>query len=197
MSGLDNIIKHIETSATETATEMLNKAQAEANKIVEAGKAAADEKAAAINKQAEIDAANAAKRIESAADQSLKRYLLQAKQWEIDRTIAAALDRLQAMPDAAYFETILKMVDKYAPCGKDGEIKFSAEDLGRMPADFAARLNEKLAGKANLTVSSEAVNINGGFILAYGDVEENCSLDALAESSKEVLQDKISQILFD
>mgnify|MGYP002623129425 CR=1 FL=1 len=196
MSGLDNIINHIETSATTTASEMLEKAKADAEAIIASGKAKADENAAAIDKQGAADAQAARKRIESRADQSLKRYILQAKQWEIDRTIAAALDKIQAMPDAAYFETILKMVDKYAP-DHDGVIRFSGEDLERMPKGFEARINETLAGRAKLTLSKEAVNINGGFVLEYGDIEENCSLDALAESSKEELQDKISQILFD
>lgn len=196
MSGLDNIIKHIETTATQTATEMLDKARADAQSILAQGKANAEENAAAIDRQGVADANAARKRIESRADQNLKRYLLQAKQWEIDRTIAAALDKIQAMPDAAYFETILKMVDKYAP-DKDGQIRFSAVDLARIPKGFEERINETLGGRARLTLSDEAVNINGGFILDYGDVEENCSLDALAESSKEVLQDRISQILFD
>ena len=197
MSGLDNIIKHIETSATETANGMIEKANADAAKILESGKAAADEKAAAIDKQGANDAVNARKRIESGAEQTLKRYLLQAKQWEIDRTIAAALDKIQTMPDAAYFETILKMIGKYAPEGRNGEIRFSAEDIARLPAGFQDRIDAQMAGKAKLTISLEAVNINGGFILDYGEIEENCSLDALADSLKEELQDKISQILFD
>ncbi len=196
MSGLENIIKHIESTATKTATDMLEKAKADAESIIASGKANAEENAAAITRQGEADANGARKRIQSRADQNLKRYLLQAKQWEIDRTIAAALDKIQAMPDAAYFETILKMVDKYAPA-RDGKIRFSAEDLERMPKGFEARVNEVLAGRAKLTLSDEAVRINGGFVLDYGDIEENCSLDALAESSKEELQDKISQILFD
>lgn len=196
MSGLENIIKHIESTATKTATDMLEKAKADAESIIASGKANAEENAAAISRQGEADAKGARKRIESRADQNLKRYLLQAKQWEIDRTIAAALDKIQAMPDAAYFETILKMVDKYAPA-KDGKIRFSEEDLARMPKGFEARINERLDGRAKLTLSDEAVRINGGFVLDYGDIEENCSLDALAESSKEELQDKISQILFE
>ncbi len=196
MSGLENIIKHIESTATKTATDMLEKAKADAESIIASGKANAEENAAAITRQGEADANGARKRIQSRADQNLKRYLLQAKQWEIDRTIAAALDKIQAMPDAAYFETILKMVDKYAPA-KDGKIRFSEEDLARMPKGFEARINERLDGRAKLTLSDEAVRINGGFVLDYGDIEENCSLDVLAESSKEELQDKISQILFD
>ena len=197
MSGLDNIIKHIETSATETANGMIDKANADAAKIIESGKAAADEKAAAIRKQGDMDAVNAKKRIESSAEQSLKRYILQAKQWEIDRTIAAALDKIQALPDAQYFETILKMVKKYAPEGRNGEIRFSAEDISRLPAGFQDSIDAALAGKAQLKISLDTVNINGGFVLDYGDIEENCSLDALADSYKEDLQDKISQILFD
>ena len=195
MSGLDKIIKNIETSATETPTGILDKAKAQADEIVNSGKEAADKKEAAIAKQGELDAAATKKRIDSAAEQTLRKYILEAKQWEINKTIAAALDKIQALPADEYFEDILKMVGKYAP-EKEGTIKFSAADLGRMPADLESRINKKLQGKGSLKISKEPVNINGGFILDYGDVEENCSLDALAESLKEKLQDEISTILF-
>ena len=38
--------------------------------------------------------------------------------------------------------------------------------------------------------------INGGFVLTYGGIEENCSIDALFDAAHEVLQDKVQEILF-
>jgi V/A-type H+-transporting ATPase subunit E len=50
---------------------------------------------------------------------------------------------------------------------------------------------------ASLIISENTVTIDGGFILKYGDVEENCSFDALFSSAKEELSDRVNAILFE
>ena len=85
---------------------------------------------------------------------------------------------------------IKKMLEKYAS-GKKGLLYFSGTDLKRLPADM-----NSIAAGYNLEISKEPADIDGGFILSYGDIEENCSFDVLIESSKEELQDKIGQILW-
>lgn len=196
MSGLDKIIGHIEASAAENAAKLIDSAKAEADRILSLGKEEAESKEAAIKKQAELDVAATSRRIESAADQSLKRYLLQAKQKEIDSVITEAKDTLLGLGNADYFKVILHMIPKYAD-EKDGVIRFSENDLARIPKDFEKKINAALEGKGSLVLSKESVDIDGGFVLEYGDIEENCSFSALIEASKEDLQDKIGQILFE
>jgi V/A-type H+-transporting ATPase subunit E len=43
---------------------------------------------------------------------------------------------------------------------------------------------------------NETQEMSGGFILLYGDIEENCSFDALFLQAKEELQDKVRDYLF-
>ena len=50
--------------------------------------------------------------------------------------------------------------------------------------------------KASLKISREAREIEGGFVLSYGGIEENCSFDALFASAGEQLQDVVQKILF-
>ena len=88
------------------------------------------------------------------------------------------------------FSVLEKMIKRYST-GQSGEIRFSETDLSRMPAAF-----EKTISESGLTLSKEPVSINGGFILDYGEIEENCRFEALIHASKETLQDKIGQILF-
>ena len=38
--------------------------------------------------------------------------------------------------------------------------------------------------------------MNGGFVLAYGGIEENCSIDALFEERADALSDAVRKILF-
>jgi len=195
MSGLEKIIEHIEGSATEAAGKLIEGAKAEAARILEAGKADADAKAANVRKQGELDVAAASKRIQSAADMTEKRLLLAARQEEIETVLEQALAQLKGQEADTYFDCILKMLPKYA-LDRDGEIRFGAKDLERLPKDLQSRVDEVLKGKGHHKISDEPVNIDGGFILVYGDIEENCSFDALVEASRDDLSDKISQIMF-
>ena len=73
----------------------------------------------------------------------------------------------------------------------------SGEDLARLPAYFPRKLSEIGAAKGGtLVLSEESREIKGGFILAYGGIEENCSFEALFEAEKERLQDIVRAQLF-
>ncbi|MBR5930788.1 MAG: V-type ATP synthase subunit E [Lachnospiraceae bacterium] len=190
MSGLEKILEHIKSEATDTADEMLRKAKAEAEKIVEAEKKDAAFRADQIKKQSELDVTAANSRIQSAGDLKEKRMILEAKQKEIDDVFTATMDYLANLDDAAYFEIIERMIPRYAD-GIEGTIRFNAKDLARVPES-----TKKVAKDNLLTLSDEPAEIDGGFILVYRNIEENCSFDALISASREDLQDKIGQILF-
>ena len=190
MSGLDKILEYITQEANAEADKIISSAQEEAAAIVSSEKKKADDQAAVIMKQAESDAAAQATRIESAAQMKEKRILLQAKQDKIDEVFALAKEQLLGLDDEKYFEMIQRMIRKYAS-GESGQIKFSQRDLDRIPAALKEQLED-----TGLQVSSEPADIDGGFILSYGDIEENCSIDVLISESREVLQDKISGMLF-
>lgn len=195
MSGLDKILEHINTDATNTANELIQSAKDEAAKILAGLKDEATAKANAIDEQSKVAVETAKSRIASAADQKEKRMILEAKQGEIDKVINTALEKMQNLDDKSYFDTIVKMVEKYAHAGKEGIISFSAKDLARLPKDFIEQLQKAKDG-AKLEIAKEPADIKSGFLLSYGDIEENCSFDALIEASRETLQDKIGQQLF-
>ena len=77
----------------------------------------------------------------------------------------------------------------------DGEMYFSSKDLKRMPKDFETKLNEHLK-QGTLKISSKPCEIDAGFILVYGGIEENCSFNALFKAQNDILRDKISAIIF-
>ena len=47
-----------------------------------------------------------------------------------------------------------------------------------------------------LEFSGEVRNIDGGFILVYGGIEENCSIDAVFAEKRDELLDQVRKILF-
>ena len=65
---------------------------------------------------------------------------------------------------------------------------------------FAAQIKQSggtiSATNGKLKVSSEPKNIDGGFILAYGDIEINCSFDALISEKIDVIKDTLNKIIF-
>ena len=63
-----------------------------------------------------------------------------------------------------------------------------------MPEGFRAEIARMAAENkgGSLTVSGETRRMEGGFVLVYGGVEENCSFRALFDSRKDELQDKVN-----
>ncbi len=190
MSGLEKILEHIKSEATSTADEMLRAAKAEAEKIVDTEKKEAAFRADQIKRQSELDVTATRNRIQSAGDLKEKRMILEAKQKEIDDVFTATMEYLSNLDDAGYFAIIDKMIPRYAD-GIEGTIRFNAKDLARVPESTKKVIKDNL-----LTISDQPAQIDGGFILVYKDIEENCSFDSLISASREDLQDKIGQILF-
>lgn len=197
MTGLEKILKAIEEEASKAAAEVIAKAQREADEITAEAKVEAEKKCAEIAKKSEADVKSLLSRAESAAALQEKKLFLDAKQQIISKVIEDAKNTLKTLSDQEYFDVIVKMVQKHA-LSAQGSIIFSMADKKRMPKDFEASIQKALSGKAGaaLTISDEIRNLDGGFILIYGEVEENCSFDALFASAKEELQDKVNAFLF-
>ena len=198
MTGLEKILKAIEEDATNAANSVIAKANREAEEITNAAKAEAEKKRAEIAKKSEADIKALLSRAESAAALQEKKLILKEKQQIISNIISKAQYSLSNLTDQEYFEVIIRMVKKYA-LAQAGNIVFSAADKIRLPKDFDSELTKALENRAgaSLSISDETRNLDGGFILIYGEVEENCSFNALFGAAKEDLQDKVNAILFE
>jgi V/A-type H+-transporting ATPase subunit E len=198
MTGLDKVLKAIEEEAQTGADVIIAEAEKQSDAILAAARQEAESVCSRIAEKSEADVKAVISRSESAAALQEKKILLNAKQQMISNIITKARNSLAALPDSEFVEIILQMVKKYAH-NKPGKILFSASDLKRLPKDFNERLKIALVGKsgAALTIAEESVSFNGGFLLVYGDIEENCSYDALFAAEKDILQDKVNSLLFD
>jgi len=198
MTGLEKILKVIEEDATKSAEVVIAEATRQAEEITTAAKADSEMKRANIAKQSEIDVKACLSRAESAALLQEKKLILNAKQQMISNVITSSMESLVKLPDKEYFEIIIKMLNKYA-LDQSGQILFSTKDKQRLPIEFENTIRTALLEKkgASLTISEEMRGFNGGFILIYGNVEENCSFDALFFAAKEDLQDKVCALLFE
>lgn len=198
MTGLEKILKAIEDQGQAAADAIIAEAKQTAESILAAAKLDAEKKSSQIAEKSAADVKSAINRAESAAALQEKKILLETKQQIISNIITNARKKLAELPDSEFTDIILKMVKKYSH-NRPGTIVFSATDKKRLPVDFSDKLKSALVEKpeATLTVSEESANIDGGFLLIYGDVEENCSFDALFSTAKDSLQDKVNSLLFD
>lgn len=196
MAGLDKIISQIKEESQEAAARTLAAAREEADQILAQAQRDGEAECADIQRRSAQATANILERGRSAAELKKRGSILARKQQLIGGIIERAKAELKEMDRAAYFEMILKLAVKSAQKGR-GELLFSEKDLAGMPEGFEDKLNEALKEKgAALHISGVTREIDGGFVLTYGGIEENCSIDALFDSAHETLQDKVQEILF-
>ncbi len=196
MTGIDKIAASIEESGRAAAEEALAGARREAEAFSAAEAARGEAERAALTQETEARCRSIAERAASGAALQTRRAVLAEKQRLLGETLERARQAALNLPDEAYFELLLRMAGRYA-LKKSGEAAFSARDLKRMPKDFPGKL-DAAAGKAggSLAVSREAQAIDGGFVLIYGGMEENCSFSALFDANREDFLDAARAVLF-
>lgn len=193
MKGLSNILTQIENETAEKVNEVIGAANEQANKIKAESKTKAEKEAKAILSAAEIKAKDMLSRSESANELKIKRAILTKKQELINETIDKAMESIINLPDDKYFDMIIKLVKKYVHSENGGEILMSERDKKRMPKDFELNIKENYG----IEVSEKTINSDGGFILSYGDIEENCTFKAVFESKREEILTLINNLLFE
>jgi len=196
MSGLDRLVEQIKAAARENADAKLTEARQQAEDIIKKAEDTAKQESSLILSEAEKKAADILERAKASADLQKRKAILSAKQQIIDYIMKKTCAALKSLTDEEYFDLILKMVSRYAH-PQEGQIVFSQQDLERLPADFEQQLNDTVKSRGgHLTISALTRPIDGGFILVYGDIEENCTFSAIFSSKHDILQDKINEFLF-
>ena len=197
MSGTEKILQHIAEQAGQEVQEILNKAQTEAKRLEAQAQAARQEEMDEVRQQGERLLEAARERAQVAAVTYTRRTLLAARGGLVKEALDKAWESILAMPDTEYFDFLYTQLDKQN-LAREGVLLLNAKDLARRPADFEKKIGaaaEKQKGK--LSLSEKAAEIEGGFILSYGGIEENCSLEALFESEADVLKDAVRAVLFE
>ena len=185
MSGLDQMLARIDADASKEAAD-----------IAAAAKAERDAKAAELAEKSARDTAVARDRIAASLEQQHRTALLAAKQDIIAEMLGKAYDAVLALPDDRYFAFLRQVLAAYVQ-PRAGEICFSRRDLDRMPEGYLSELQAVAREKGgSLTLSGETRAMDGGFVLLYGGIEENCTVRALFDARREALQDQVHALLF-
>lgn len=196
MAGLDNIVSEILAEANAAAENVRQAAEREAEEIAKTAAAQSRQECEALKAKAGQVRETEAARTKSSADLQRRQRLLAAKQEIIAGVIENAHAEIFRLDDAAYFELVKKMLGQFA-LDKEGEICFNERDKKRLPENFAEVADKAAKAKGgSLVISDEVRKIDGGFVLIYGGIEENCSFEALFAAERDRLSDRVYQFVF-
>lgn len=196
MTGIEVIVNQILDEAKDKEKEILDEAEKAIVEISSEAKAEVEKYETDLYNKFELELKNYQSAAILMAEQKKKRAILNAKQEYIENVLEKTYKKLIGSSDEEYFELVLKLVKKYA-IAQDGIIIFNNKDRERMPEDLMDKIQKIAQEKGgSLTLSDEQRKIDGGFVLVYGGIEENCTFKSLLDIEKEKLHDLVNEMVF-
>jgi len=193
MGGLEAIINQITEQATKKADEIKAEAKKKSDRLFsdaqEAMQAVADEAHANLSKELTARRHMA----ESEQLREKKQMLLKIRTQMLDEIILEAKNKLSQLPDAEYVAWMLRLFQHYAQ-NQDGQILVSDSEKKRLGADFITQCNALLKS-GSVSYAEESISAPNGFIIRYGKIEENCTLDGIFADRLQELRDLAASCL--
>ena len=196
MAGIDKIIEEILKDGRAQAKEKTDVAEKQAEEIRTAAEAEAKALAEEADARTQREKEQILERAQSSGDMQKRQAILSAKQELISYVLEQAYERLLGLEEDAYFAFLESLLEQHA-LPKEGVLYLNEKDKSRMPAGFEE--NAKRIGSAKgsaIIISEETRQMDGGFVLVYGGIEENCSLSALFRDRRDELSDLAGSVLF-
>ena len=190
MSSGDKILNRISLDCDERISQIGAETD-ECAQIMAQAKLDADKISAEIADRAQSKVKQMQAASKSRCDLETRNAFLKRRREEIDKTYSEILNKMKNLPDEDYFELIYTFAKKLN--GMSGVVLLNEKDMNRLPKDFLARL-EECGVKAEL--SKTPCDIESGFILKCGDIEENMDFSAILSEKRDAIEDFINQELF-
>ena len=190
MTSSEKILAGIAEESKAQADKINSDAEKQAADIIAAAREEAESEAEKIKAEAEKKAELIINSGKSSAELLKRDTALKCRRGLIEKALITVADTVNAYSDKDYFDFLLTLIKKEKLNGK-GEVYLSVKDKAR---DIAAFKSEFSA--LDLTLSDTFADINGGFILKYGDIQINGELSALIHEKRDVLTDELNKALF-
>lgn len=220
MNNLDKIIERIMLEAKDEADKILVEGTKASAEIMEEGENRASDTVARAKRKAERESLATVERAYSAADMKKREIILGTKVGLIGKVFQEAQTKLSELDSGDYcvftahllcdavserVKTVEKLKSEYGDeedYSLDFEVVFNSHDKESRGAEivktakaFLKKLSPEL-GKTPIRISDESADISGGLILRYGDIETNCSVEAVVADARETLEPKVAGVLF-
>ncbi len=220
MQNLDKITDKIKSDADSRKERILADAERSFDEIIKNAESRAEKMLAKAKNRSRREALEVAKRAYSTADMRERELMLATRVGLINKAFREARRRLLQLSDDDYcslaahlladaaterIEAAKRLKKTYGDsedCCVDFEVLFRKEDLEeRAPliikaAKAVMRTKSATLGRTPFAISEEVADIDGGVILRYGDIETNCSFEAVISDARERLEGRVAEILF-
>ena len=190
MTSSEKILAGIAEESKAQAEKITAEAEKQAAEITAAAREEAESEAEKIRAEAEKKAELIINSGKSSAELLKRDTALNCRRELIEKALITVADTVNAYGDKDYFDFLLTLIKKEKLNGK-GEVYLSVKDKARDTASFKSELEA-----LGFTLSDNFADINGGFILKYGDIQINGELSALIHEKRDVLTDELNKALF-
>ena len=190
MTSSEKILAGIAEESKTQADKINSDAEKQAADIIAAAREEAETDAEKIRAEAEKKAELIISSGKSSAELLKRDTALNCRRGLIEKALNFVADTVNAYGDKDYFDFLLTLIKKEKLNGK-GEVYLSIKDKARDIAAFKSELSA-----LDLTLIDTFADINGGFILKYGDIQINGELSALIHEKRDVLTDELNKALF-
>lgn len=196
MNGAERIKDRIIADARELCDRILEDAKREAQNIIGNAEKEAFQKVTVMTEKAREDALQIKQRLQAVSELEDRKMALKARQDSVDEAFDTALTRITALPDAQYSLFLEDILLKAVREG-DGFLVLNEKDKVRLGEKFVSTINTKLNEKnAKLALAKDTLKSAGGFVLRYGDMEINCTIEILMNMARPALESEVAAILF-
>lgn len=198
MNGIEKITLRIAADSQKEIEALLGKAQAEAKEITAGYKEKAQADYDEALRQGKADADYRVERMSGVAQLEARKLKLSAKQEMLDKAFDAAMGKLLAMPEEEYAALLTDLAVSGVSTGKEALI-FSVKDRPRYGKRVVIAANEKLEAMgrtAELTLSQESREFEGGLYIQDGNIENNCTFSTILRILREQMAAEVAGILF-
>lgn len=199
MNGIERIIARIDREAQAEADAIRAEAAQTCEDIRVADDQKAQEKYWQIVRTGVKDCEARVQRLGSTAAMEAKKSILALKQDMVAAAFRRAEELLCQLPEAEYVSLFARLAAEAAVTGAE-ELIFNEQDRARVGEKVAAAANALLAAKGKaggMTVSAMTRGIKGGLIVRQGDIETNCSVEAMTELHRSALAAQVASALFE
>lgn len=220
MNNLEKITGRIIDEALAEADSIIAAAVESAAQITEDGEHRINDAVKMAQKTAEKETLSTIERAYSTADMKKREILLGTKVGLIAKAYRLAEEKILNLDDREYcifaghllcdavadrVATVEKLRAEYGDeeeYSLDFEAVFNAKDkelrapvIVKTAKMFLKKISTEL-GKTEISVSSDTADISGGLILRCGDIEINCSVEAVIADIREETEPDVARILF-
>ena len=220
-NGLNRITDKIIAAAKEQANGILAAAEEDCARILAEYNEKAEKIRAALAREIEQKTQDQLARAKSSAAMAGRNLVGEARSQLIESVFRDAFEEIEKKPETEYINLIVGLCSAAAEeiftteeknlavygaeeeaVAEQCEILLNAADRKKIGKKVLAGVQKALSGKISpenlkkITLAEDTVNIRGGVVLRYGEVESNCSFEMLFSLLRRDLETDVSRMLF-